>query len=99
MTGSANNDAMAADGFRSNHAGGIPAGITSGQPLVIRVASKPIPSIGKVQQTIDISGQAREISVKKRYDVATILRIMPVCEAMVNIVLADHWLRQKAIEG
>jgi chorismate synthase len=99
MTGSANNDAMAADGFLSNHAGGILAGITSGQPLVIRVASKPIPSIGKVQQTIDISGQAREISVKGRHDVATIPRIVPVCEAMVNLVLADHLLRQKAIEG
>jgi chorismate synthase len=99
MTGSANNDTLMADGFLSNHAGGILAGITSGQPLVIRVASKPIPSIGKVQQTIDISGQAREISVKGRHDVATIPRIVPVCEAMVNIVLADHLLRQKAIEG
>jgi chorismate synthase len=98
-TGSANNDALTVDGFLSNHAGGILAGITSGQPLVIRVASKPIPSIGKIQQTIDISGQTRELSIRGRHDVATIPRIVPVCEAMVNMVLADHLLRQKAIEG
>ena len=98
-TGSANNDALAVDGFRSNHAGGILAGITSGQPLVMRVASKPIPSIGQVQQTIDTSGQARELIVRGRHDVATIPRIVPVCEAMVNMVLADHLLRQKAIGG
>ena len=98
MTGSTNNDALTVDGFLSNHAGGILAGITSGQPLVIRVASKPIPSIGKVQQTIDIAGQARELSIRGRHDVATIPRIVPVCEAMVNIVLADHLLRQKAIK-
>ena len=97
-TGSANNDGLAVDGFLSNHAGGILAGITSGQPLVIRVASKPIPSIGKVQQTIDMSGQARDLSIRGRHDVATIPRIVPVCEAMVNMVLADHLLRQKAIE-
>jgi len=78
---------------------GCPPGITSGQPLVIRVATKPIPSIGKTQQTIDLYGNARELSVRGRHDVATIPRIVPVCEVMVNIVLADHLLRQKAIEA
>lgn len=98
MKGSVSNDALGRDGFLSNHAGGILAGITSGQPLVIRVASKPIPSIGQVQQTVDIAGQVRELNIGGRHDVATIPRIVPVCEAMVNIVLADHLLRQKAIE-
>jgi chorismate synthase len=98
ITGSVNNDAMAADGFLSNHAGGILAGITSGQPLVIRVASKPIPSIGQIQHTVDIAGQAAELNIGGRHDVATIPRIVPVCEAMVNMVLADHLLRQKAVE-
>lgn len=99
MRGSENNDTITPDGFLSNNAGGILAGITSGQPLVIRVATKPIPSIGKTQQTVDVYGNARELSVRGRHDVATIPRIVPVCEAMVNIVLADHLLRQKAIEA
>ena len=99
MRGSENNDPLMPDGFLSNNAGGILAGITSGQPLVIRVATKPIPSIGKTQQTIDLYGNARELSVRGRHDAATIPRIVPVCEAMVNIVLADHLLRQKAIEA
>ncbi len=99
MTGATTNDPLTPEGFLSNHAGGILAGITSGQPLVIRVASKPIPSIGRVQQTVDVAGNARELRVLGRHDVATIPRIVPVCEAMVNIVLADHLLRQKAITG
>jgi chorismate synthase len=99
MTGSVNNDPMTPAGFISNNAGGILAGITSGQPLVIRVASKPIPSIGKTQKTVDLYGNVRELSITGRHDVATIPRIVPVCEAMVNIVLADHLLRQKAIEA
>jgi chorismate synthase len=85
------------DGFLSNHAGGILAGITTGQDIVLRVAVKPIPSIAKVQQTIDIQENPVELSIKGRHDVSAIPRIIPVCEAMVTIVLADHLLRQKAI--
>jgi chorismate synthase len=61
------------------------------------VAAKPIPSIAKVQQTIDVRGNRVELSIKGRHDVSAIPRIIPVCEAMVIIVLADHLLRQKAI--
>jgi chorismate synthase len=97
MTGSQANDPMTPDGFLSNHAGGMLAGITTGQEIVLRVAAKPIPSIAKVQQTIDIRGNRAELSIKGRHDVSAIPRIIPVCEAMVAIVLADHLLRQKAI--
>jgi chorismate synthase len=97
MTGSQANDPMTPGGFLSNHAGGILAGITTGQDIVLRVAAKPIPSIAKVQQTIDVRGNRVELSIKGRHDVSAIPRILPVCEAMVTIVLADHLLRQKTI--
>jgi len=97
MTGSEANDSIAPTGFLTNHAGGILAGITTGQDIIIRVACKPIASITKVQKTIDIHGNPAEISIKGRHDVAVIPRIIPVCEAMVSIVLADHLLRQKAM--
>jgi chorismate synthase len=97
MTGSEANDPITPAGFLTNHAGGILAGITTGQDIIIRVACKPIASITKVQKTIDIHGNPVEISIKGRHDVAVIPRIIPVCEAMVSIVLADHLLRQKAM--
>ena len=59
MTGSACNDPISPEGFRTNHAGGILAGITSGGEIVIRVACKPIPSIARPQETIDSSGTPR----------------------------------------
>ncbi|MGC1404607.1 MAG: chorismate synthase [Thermodesulfobacteriota bacterium] len=97
MTGSKCNDPITPTGFLSNHAGGILAGITNGDDLVIRAACKPVPSIRKEQQTIDLLGNPATISIKGRHDTAVIPRIIPVCEAMVAIVLADHLLRQKAI--
>ncbi len=97
MQGSQANDPIAPHGFLSNNAGGILAGITTGEEIVIRVACKPIPSIAKVQQTINEKGKPVELSIRGRHDVAVIPRIIPVCEAMVNIILADHLLRQKAI--
>ena len=97
MSGSAHNDPITDRGFGSNNAGGILAGISNADQIVIRVAVKPIPSIGALQQTIDDKGQARELSVKGRHDVAAIPRINVVCEAMVSLVLADHLLRQHAL--
>jgi chorismate synthase len=96
MKGSAANDQMSPDGFMTNHAGGILAGITTGQEIVMRVYCKPIPSISKTQQTVDVSGVQRSITIQGRHDNCVLPRIVPVCEAMVNIVLADHWLRQRA---
>jgi chorismate synthase len=97
MTGSECNDPMTPDGFLTNHAGGILAGITNGDDLVIRVACKPIPSIRMEQKTIDLSGNPVNLAIKGRHDSAVIPRIIPVCEAMVGLVLVDHLLRQKAI--
>ncbi len=94
MSGSECNDPITPEGFLTNNAGGIIAGITNGDEIVIRVACKPIPSIEKEQQTVDIHGKPVNISIKGRHDVSVIPRIIPVCEAMVSIVLADHLLRQ-----
>ena len=95
--GSEINDPMDAEGFSKNSAGGILAGITTGQDIILRIYCKPIPSIALPQQTIDIDGQKRSIEIQGRHDICVIPRIVPVCEAMVCIVLADHWLRQVAV--
>jgi len=97
MTGSENNDSITPDGFSSNNAGGVLAGISNGNDIVARVAVKPIPSIAIEQKTIDRSGNPKTISTKGRHDISAIPRINVVCEAMVSLVLADHLLRQKAI--
>ncbi|MDT8335609.1 MAG: chorismate synthase [Desulfurivibrionaceae bacterium] len=97
MTGSVNNDPITPAGFATNNAGGILAGISSGQDIVARVAVKPIPSIGKEQETIDLDGKPVKIKIGGRHDISAIPRIIPVCEAMVILTLADHLLRQKAI--
>jgi len=96
--GSENNDPITPQGYLSNNAGGILAGISNGDDIVARVAVKPIPSIAIEQKTIDQSGNIKTISVKGRHDVSAIPRINVVCEAMVCLVLADHQLRQRAIQ-
>ena len=98
MTGSACNDPIGPEGFRTNHAGGILAGITNGSEIVIRAACKPIPSIARPQETVDVHGNPAIVTIGGRHDVSVIPRIIPVCEAMVCIVLADHLLRQRAID-
>jgi chorismate synthase len=95
--GSKNNDALSPTGFLSNHAGGILGGISNGEEIVARVAVKPISSIEKLQPTIKENGEPTTLSVKGRHDIAAIPRIVPVCSAMVRLVLADMLLQQKAI--
>jgi chorismate synthase len=97
MKGSESNDPLSPSGFLANAAGGILAGITNGEEIMIRVACKPIPSISRSQQTIDTEGNPATLNIGGRHDVSVIPRIVPVCEAMVQIVLADHLLRQKAV--
>jgi len=97
MTGSQCNDPLLPSGFAANHAGGVLAGIASGQDLVLRAACKPIPSIAREQDTVDINGNPVKLTIGGRHDVSVIPRILPVCEAMVCLVLVDHLLRQRAI--
>ncbi len=97
-TGSANNDPISPQGFLSNNAGGILAGISNGEPVVARAAVKPIPSISIEQDTIDIKGRPVKLSVKGRHDISAIPRIVPVMKAMMQLVLADHLLRRFYIE-
>ncbi len=97
--GSETNDPMGASGFMKNSSGGILAGITTGQDIILRVYCKPIPSIALPQQTVDTDGRERSFEIKGRHDICVIPRIVPVCEAMVCLILADHWLRQKAVRS
>ncbi len=97
MLGSQNNDPITPEGFESNHAGGILAGISNGDTIVVRAAVKPIPSIAVEQKTINVQGKPETISVKGRHDISAIPRINVVCEAMVCLVLADQLLQQKAV--
>jgi chorismate synthase len=82
--------------FLSNHAGGILGGISTGQDIVARVAIKPTSSILAPRKTIDIHGRNTTISTKGRHDPCVGIRGVPVAEAMLAVVLADHLLRHKA---
>ncbi|MFZ5865449.1 MAG: chorismate synthase [Thermodesulfobacteriota bacterium] len=96
MRGSQSNDQISSQGFLSNNAGGILGGISTGQPIVMRLAVKPTSSISKPQATIDIHGADRTIEVKGRHDPCLCPRICPVAEAMTALVLADALLERKA---
>jgi chorismate synthase len=85
--------------FLSNHAGGILGGISSGQPIVCRFAVKPTSSILTPRRTIDRQGNETEIATKGRHDPCVGIRAVPVGEAMMAIVLADHFLRHRGQVG
>jgi len=106
MRGSQNNDVFraASSGEKSkprvttdtNRHGGMLGGITSGQPIVLRVAVKPTSSLPIEQPTVTSAGETTTIRTKGRHDPCLLPRFVPMAEAMVAIVLADHWLRWKA---
>jgi len=85
--------------FLSNHAGGILGGISSGQPVVARFAVKPTSSILNPVRTITSDGSETEITTKGRHDPCVGIRAVPIGEAMLAIVLADHYLRHRAQTG
>jgi len=103
LTGEENADEMrmkdGAPSFLSNHAGGILGGISSGQRIVARFVVKPTSSILAPRRTVDTSGADTEISTKGRHDPCVGIRAVPVGEAMLAIVLADHMLRHRGQIG
>ncbi len=104
LTGEQNADEMrlGADGqpyFNANHAGGILGGISSGQDIVVRFAVKPTSSILNPRATLDRFGQETEILTKGRHDPCVGIRAVPVGEAMLACVLADHLLRHRGQVG
>ena len=105
MRGSQNNDIFVAEAFESgtriltssNRHGGMLGGISSGMPIVLRAAIKPTSSLAKEQSTVTREGQPTTIRTKGRHDPCLLPRFVPMGEAMVAIVLADHWLRWKTV--
>ncbi len=96
LLGSQNNDPIVTPP-ESNNAGGILGGISNGQPIVIRAAVKPIPSIAREQRTSDVTGAPAAITVGGRHDRSAIPRVVPVLRAMALLTLADLWLLQKTV--
>jgi chorismate synthase len=104
FTGDENADEMRAGSggrpeFLSNNAGGVLGGISTGQPIVARFAVKPTSSILTSRRTVDRSGAERDISTEGRHDPCVGIRAVPVGEAMLAIVLADHYLRHRGQVG
>jgi chorismate synthase len=99
--GSANNDPFirkdgARIGTETNRHGGMLGGISSGEPIVCRVAVKPTSSLPRPQRTVTRAGEPTEIAVRGRHDPCLLPRFVPMGEAMMALVLADHWLRWRA---
>jgi len=94
--GSEHRDEMSADGFSKNDAGGTLGGISSGQDLLASMALKPTSSITVPGKTIDKSGADTQIVTKGRHDPCVGLRATPIAEAMVALVIMDHYLRNRA---
>ncbi|MCG8462136.1 MAG: chorismate synthase, partial [Holophagales bacterium] len=94
--GSEHRDELTPDGFSKNDAGGTLGGISSGQDILASIALKPTSSISVPGKTIDTSGKASDIVTTGRHDPCVGLRATPIAEAMVALVLMDHYLRNRA---
>jgi len=103
MKGSEHNDEfLETDGkisTKTNHSGGIQGGISNGEDIHFRIAFKPVATIAKTQETVSSSGDNTVIEGKGRHDPCVVPRAVPIVEAMAALVLADHWLRDRAERG
>jgi len=94
--GSVHRDELTPQGFKSNHAGGVLGGISSGQEIIVSIALKPTSSITVPGETIDVHGAATSIVTTGRHDPCVGIRATPIAEAMLALVLMDHFLRHRA---
>ncbi|MDT0616936.1 chorismate synthase [Salinisphaera sp. P385] len=94
--GSEHRDELSPEGFLANHSGGVAGGISTGQPVRAALALKPTSSITIPGRTVDIAGEATEMRTTGRHDPCVGLRATPIAEAMLALVLMDHWLRHRA---
>ena len=94
--GTTHGDALSPQGFRSNNAGGVLGGITTGQDLEVSIAIKPTSSILSPRESIDVNGQSTEVITKGRHDPCVGIRATPIAEAMLALVVMDHALRHRA---
>lgn len=103
MTGREHNDPFVpgADGrprTASNRSGGVQGGVSNGEPIVIRVGFKPTATIATAQDTVTRAGEAVTLEAQGRHDPCVLPRAVPMVEAMMCLVLADHWLRQRGLD-
>lgn len=89
-------DEMTPNGFKANHAGGILGGISSGQHIRVSIALKPTASITTAGQSVNLAGEQIEVITKGRHDPCVGVRATPIAEAMLAIVLMDHFMRHRA---
>ncbi len=82
----------------ANRSGGVQGGISNGEDVVLRVAFKPTATISLAQQTVNRSNQVETLEAQGRHDPCVLPRAVPMVEAAVCLVLADHWLRQRALD-
>jgi chorismate synthase len=94
--GTTHGDSPTPQGFRTNNAGGVLGGITTGQDLEVQIAVKPTSSIISPRETIDVDGKPTEVVTKGRHDPCVGIRATPIAEAMLALVVMEHALRQRA---
>jgi chorismate synthase len=94
--GSMHGDSMTPEGFRTNHAGGVLGGISTGQDLEVSIAIKPTSSIITPRESIDVQGHSVEVVTKGRHDPCVGIRATPIVEALLALVVMEHALRHRA---